>query len=249
MTARMRQLLSLASLLGLWLACSGGVLAGEAVMVRDAYMDLHSGPGRGYPVFHVVERGEEVELLKRRTDWFKVRTAKGVEGWASRASVERTETVAGVPQTFKDAERGDFLRRRFEFGFASGDFDGDQVFTFRAGYRLSEIFTTELTLSQVSGTFSSTTLYHANLVASPFMSWRVAPFFTLGWGRFENEPKQVLVDDEDINEWAANVGVGARAYLGERFLFRADWRDYIVMVDDNNNQDFSEWTLGFAVFF
>jgi hypothetical protein len=249
MYARTRQLLSLASLLGLLLAWPGIAAAEEAVVVRDAYMDLHSGPGRGYPVFHIVERGEEVLLLKRRTDWFKLRTADGIEGWASRASVERTETVAGVPRTFADATQQQFLGRRFEFGFASGDFDGDQVFSFRAGYRVSEIFTTELTLSQVSGTFSSTTLYHANLVASPFMDWRIAPFFTLGWGRFENEPKQVLVDNEDINEWAANVGVGARAYLGERFLFRADWRDYIVMVDDNNNEDFSEWTLGFAVFF
>ena len=248
MNARMRQLLSLEGLLAL-LALPGFSAAEEAVVVRDAYMDLHSGPGRGYPVFHVVERGDEVVLLKRRTDWFKLRTADGIEGWASRASVERTETLAGAPRAFADAAQEDYLRRRFEFGFASGDFDGDQVFTFRAGYRVSEIFTTELTLSQVSGTFSSTTLYHANLVASPFMDWRIAPFFTLGWGRFENEPKRVLVDDDDVNEWAANVGVGARAYLGERFLFRADWRDYIVMVDDNNNQDFSEWTLGFAVFF
>jgi len=249
MSARMRQFISLAGLAWLMLAMPMAALGAEAVVVRDAYMDLHSGPGRGYPIFHAVERDEQIVVLKRRTDWFKVRTTKGVEGWASRESVERTETVAGTPQAFRDPARDDFDGRRMEFGFASGDFDGDQVFTFRAGYRASEIFTTELTVSQVSGTFSSTTLYHANLVASPFMDWRVAPFFTLGWGRFENEPKQVLVDDKDVNEWAANVGLGARTYLGERFLLRADWREYIVMVDDNNNQDFSEWTLGFAVFF
>jgi hypothetical protein len=245
----MRQFISLAGIVWLMLSVPLAGHAAEAVVVRDAYMDLHSGPGRGYPIFHAVERDEEILVLKRRTDWFKVRTAKGIEGWASRAAVERTETAAGVPQAFRDPARDDFDGRRFEFGFASGDFDGDQVFTFRAGYRANEIFTTELTVSQVSGTFSSTTLYHANLVASPFMDWRVAPFFTLGWGRFENEPKQVLVDDKNVNEWAANVGLGARTYFGERFLLRADWREYIVMIDDNNNQDFSEWTLGFAVFF
>ena len=249
MSARMRQLFLVLTAACLWLVAPQALMANETVRIEEAYVDVHSGPGRGYPVFHVVERGAEVTLLKRRTDWFKLRTADGVEGWISRAAVEHTVMADGADRRFQDAVRDDYLRRRFEFGFASGDFDGDQVFSFRAGYRVSEIFTTEVTLSQVSGTFSSTTLYHANLVASPFMDWRVAPFFTLGVGRFENEPKQVLVDDEDINEWAANVGIGARAYLGERFLFRGDWREYIVMVDDNTNEDFSEWTLGFAVFF
>ena len=26
------------------------------------------------PIFYVAERGEQIELLKRRTEWFKVRT-------------------------------------------------------------------------------------------------------------------------------------------------------------------------------
>ena len=33
--------------------------------------------------FHVVPRDGSVDVLFRRTDWFKVRTERGVEGWAS----------------------------------------------------------------------------------------------------------------------------------------------------------------------
>ena len=51
------------------------------VTVAEPYLEMHTGPGRGYPVFNVVERGDEVELLKRRTEWFKVRDARGREGW------------------------------------------------------------------------------------------------------------------------------------------------------------------------
>ncbi len=218
------------------------------VEVDGPYIELHSGPGRGYPVFHTVERGGRIELLKRRTDWYRVRAGE-IEGWVRRSELDRVSDDAAGLSSPRDAAMDDYLGRRVEAGFATGDFDGDQVFTARAGYRLSEYFLTELALSEVSGTFSSTTLYHANLLVMPMPSWRVSPFFTLGVGRFKNDPKDVLVDDEEVDEWAANAGVGARAYLTRRFMLRGDYRRYTVMVDDNNNEDFDEWSLGFSVFF
>jgi len=43
--------------------------------VVEPYLELHTGPGRGYPVTQVIERGEQVDILLRKTDWFKVRTS------------------------------------------------------------------------------------------------------------------------------------------------------------------------------
>ena len=60
------------------------------VAVAEPYLELHTGPGRGYPVFHVVDRGEHVEIVMQRTDWYLVRNAKGVEGWANRDEMEKT---------------------------------------------------------------------------------------------------------------------------------------------------------------
>ena len=53
------------------------------MFVTAPYLELRPGPGRGYPGLHVVARDESVDVLKRRTDWFKVRTERGVEGWAA----------------------------------------------------------------------------------------------------------------------------------------------------------------------
>ena len=50
------------------------------VAVADPYLELHTGPGRGYPVYRVVPRGERVEILYRRTDWFRVRDEQDREG-------------------------------------------------------------------------------------------------------------------------------------------------------------------------
>ena len=30
------------------------------ILIADPFIELHTGPGRGYPVFHVIERGREV---------------------------------------------------------------------------------------------------------------------------------------------------------------------------------------------
>ena len=54
------------------------------ILIADPFIELHTGPGRGYPVFHVIERGREVTIVKRRTDWFELRTDRGIEGWAPR---------------------------------------------------------------------------------------------------------------------------------------------------------------------
>ena len=55
--------------------------APERLRVADPYLELHTGPGRGFPVFFVVARDEWVEVQMRSTDWYKVRADNGKEGW------------------------------------------------------------------------------------------------------------------------------------------------------------------------
>lgn len=79
-----------------------------SVTVADPFISLHTGPGRGYPVTLVVVRGERVEVLKRRTAWFKVRDARGREGWVHRDEMALTLTDEG-------ASPGDGLTGRTDF--------------------------------------------------------------------------------------------------------------------------------------
>ena len=57
------------------------------------------------------------------------------------------------------------------------------------------------------------------------------------------------MDDEKVEEWAANAALGLRGYVTRRFMLRGDYRRYVVMTDDEGNDEFSEWALGFSVFF
>ena len=61
-----------------------------AVEVADAFLELHTGPGRGYPVTRVIPRGDRVVVVKRRTDWYLLRDERGQEGWAKRREMAAT---------------------------------------------------------------------------------------------------------------------------------------------------------------
>ena len=60
------------------------------VVVSDPYIELRTGPGRGYPIFYVAGQGDEITLLKRRTDWFKVRPPRAKEGWVHIEEMQHT---------------------------------------------------------------------------------------------------------------------------------------------------------------
>ena len=56
----------------------------QCAVVTDAYIELHTGPGDVYPVTLVFERGNEICVIKGRTDWFKIQDKRGKEGWVQR---------------------------------------------------------------------------------------------------------------------------------------------------------------------
>jgi len=47
----------------------------------------------------------------------------------------------------------------------------------------------------------------------------------------------------------AYVSVGARGFITRRFLWRVDWRHYVVFNNQNVYEDLEEWKFGLAVFF
>ena len=116
---------ALAGLLLLAGMCAPAVSAAREYLqlfVTEPYLELHTGPGRGYPVFHVVPRDASVDVLFRRTDWFKVRTERGVEGWASQGDMLKTVLADGSPFRFPLGDRAGFTNHRWEMGIFAGQY-------------------------------------------------------------------------------------------------------------------------------
>ncbi len=219
------------------------------VVVADPYVEVHSGPGGGYPIFHVVERGEEVEVLKRRTDWFKVRDARGVEGWVDARSMSRTVQTDGRPARIENPDLGDYLDRRREAGLQVGDFDGADIISAYAAWLFTPNLSAELWGSRITGDFSNGWMANVNIVHTAFPDWRISPYATLGAGVIRIDPKSTLVASEDRTDQLAHAGLGLRAHLSRQVLLRAEYKSYVVFTSRDDNEEISQWTAGFSFFF
>ncbi len=233
--------------LGAWPGASAR--AAERVQVADAYLELRTGPGRGYPIFHVAAREEWVEILLRHTDWFKVRTANGREGWVHRAQLETTLTEAGSRKTFRDVLLDDYLQRRLELGAAYGRFKAEPMLKIWTAYRFSDALTVEGTIGQVQGVFSGTDLWHFSLNAEPWSDRRLSPFFGIGVGRFKNIPNASLVDAVPTNANLSHASLGLRYHLTDRFVARLDYSFYTAFVADTRSIEYRAVTAGLSFFF
>jgi hypothetical protein len=229
---------------------SGATAAAEiTVSVADPYLELRTGPGRGYPVFHVVARGAAVTIDKRRTDWFKVEARRGKSGWVHRDQLLATLAPDGQHLELDEPNRAHFASRRWEGSAMAGDFGGASVIGVVGGYALNPSFTLELGVSHAIGDFSDSWFATASIVHVFEPAWRYSPIVSLGTGVISTDPKSTLVQAEDRTDQLAVVGIGVRGYLTRRFMVRAEYKSYVVFTSRDDNEEVDEWKAGFAFFF
>lgn len=233
-------------------AWADGDKTGQQVKIADPYIELHTGAGSSYPIFYVIERGEQVTVIRRKTDWFKLRTSKGLEGWAVREQMEQTLSPTGEKVQFVDATRRDFEKRQWEIGATGGQLGEAALLSLYGGYAFNKNLSTEVTIAQSLGTRSSSFSLKGSLLSQPFPNLRYSPFFSLGTGYMKTRPRSTLVATKDTNNQFAQVGLGLRTHISRRFIFRFEVNEVVIFSSSNDrdsNEEFTEWKAGFGVFF
>ena len=221
----------------------------QQVVVEDPFIEMRTGPAQAYPVFYVVDRGELVEVLSRRTDWFKVRAPRGQEGWVNSLQLQETLQLSGEPVEVPGFTLEDHAVRRWEVGALYGDFDGANIVSVYGAFSFTENLSGEVWYSDILGSFSNSQLAGFNIVHLLYPEWRVSPYFTLGGGVINTEPKGTIVATTDRTDNIAHVGIGIRTYLTRRFVFRAEYKTYVVFTSRDDNEEPTEWKAGFSFFF
>jgi SH3-like domain-containing protein len=221
----------------------------ELVQIVDPYIELRTGPGRGYPIFFVAPRSDWVEIELRHTDWFRVRTEDDKVGWVSRQQLESTLTAAGSSKSFRDVLLDDYLTRKVQLGAAWGHFKAEPMLKVWTSYRLSDTLSIEGTFGQVQGVFSGTNLWHVDLVIEPWSDKRLSPFFAVGLGKFKNFPNLSLINATTTDAKLGAARLGARYYLTERFVLSADYAFYTAFLSDQRSTEYRAWTGGLSFFF
>jgi len=231
------------------------------VKVVDPFIELRTGPGRGFPKFFVAEAGEWIEILKSKTSWYKVRLSNEKLGWVHKDQLKKTLTVDDQLVQVDDPDFNEYLNRNWELGVLSGDFEGAPLISLYGGFHFTNNLSTELSVSQALGNFSEIRMATLNVINEPFpdlkpFKWlpyledvHISPFFGIGVGVMETLPRATLVQTIDRKDDLMFVTSGANLYLTRRFLIRMEYRKFVVLTDRNENEDVEEWKLGFSIFF
>lgn len=218
-------------------------------IVVDPYIEMRTQAGRGYPVFYIAERGEVIEMVRRRTDWVKVRTSRKVEGWVHIDDLGRTVDPLGEPLGFSSPDLDSFSNRRWEFGFMLGDYDDTDAVSGYVGWHFTRNLSLELAVSENFGDSSDGRMATASIVHQMFPQWRYSPFLTIGGGVRETDPRSTLVATEDRTDNTASIGAGIRIHLSRRLLLRLQYKHYVVMTDRDDDEEVGEWKIGLSAFY
>ena len=80
----------------------------------------------------------------------------------------------------------------------------------------------------------------------------VMPVITLGTGMMETRPLPTLVAPKQTTNQFGQVGIGLRTHITRRFIFRFEVNEINIFSASNerdSNEVFTEWKMGFGVFF
>jgi opacity protein-like surface antigen len=156
----------------------------------------------------------------------------------------------GEPLDLQEPARENYMSRRWQGGVMAGDFEGADLISAFGGYAFSDNLSVELTVNHILGEFSNGTSVTLGLMHVFVPEWRISPYFTLGTGVINIEPKSTLVRADDRTDQVGYVGGGVQFYLTRRFMLRSEYRNDIIFTSRDDNEEVDEWKyIGFAFFF
>jgi hypothetical protein len=123
------------------------------------------------------------------------------------------------------------------------------VVTLYGAYAFNGHLAAELALGHVLGDFSDGQYATIGVTHVPMPEWRIQPFLSIGTGVIRIRPDGTLVGTEDRTDQVAYAGIGVRAYVARRFIVRGEYKEYVVFTDRDENEEETEWKIGFAFFF
>jgi hypothetical protein len=149
----------------------------------------------------------------------------------------------------RDTTQKEFAFHRWELGAMGGDFEDADIMTVYGGFFLTPKLSIEASASKIFADFSDGDMADISINMHPFPNWRISPFFSVGTGLIHSDPESTLVQESDRTDQIGHAGAGIRVYLARRFIFRAQYKNYVIFQSTDDNQEINEWKAGFAVFF
>lgn len=216
--------------------------------IRVPYIELHSGPGVGYPIINVIEQDESVHLLVKRTGWLKVKDQRNNIGWLNQNDLLGL-TQQGKKIAQSELTVNDFQKRAYEAGVMYGDFEGADFYNIYLAYTLSPVFSAEVATGKALGNISDSDLFELMLIAQPFPELTVIPYIGVGGGVIRTQPHSVLADAKKRQDATMAAAIGVKYHITRNFFLRGEYKYSLVLTNRDDNEEVQLWKVGFSIFF
>jgi len=223
------------------------------VMVKIAvpFIELHSGPANGYPIFYVVKRGQEVSVMLQRTSWYKVMTSDGVTGWVTAAALGKTEVASNNLFSNELRAQTPYLQRDFEFGVTAGTLGDSSALGAKVSWQFTQTLSASLNVDQALGDVSENRIASISIAHQPFTKWSYSPYFAIGVGIIDTKPRTPLIGsgDEKRRSDALTFSVGVKKLLTRNFVLSLEYKNISALTNRDETEELDQWTTGFSVYF
>ena len=128
-------------------------------------------------------------------------------------------------------------------------FNHQNLVTTWGDFGLTDSLDVEFVLQQALGTIDNRYIASIGMRHTFIPEWRwFSPTAGIGTG-YQYIDDKVPPKPLQTSNQVAYVSLGARGFITRRFMWRADWRKYVVFTNQNQNEEPEEWKFGLAVFF
>jgi SH3-like domain-containing protein len=210
------------------------------ISITAPFVDIHAGPGRGFPVDHSVLRGEVLDVQERHTDWYRVRTTRGAQGWVHRLAL--TSPDGRLPPE-APVEASDTLAI---VNLSLGSFDG--LNSVEASAEASVMAGLSVGGALLNGGDMDRDVRLYSLTVRQYFEpmGRVTPWAGAGAGKLSLQDEATGSSESlTLPHVAAGIDIG---WL-ERTRLRLEYRHHIPNSSNEDIQESDEWKAGIAVYY
>ncbi|SFD47743.1 SH3 domain-containing protein [Pseudoalteromonas denitrificans] len=238
-------------LLSLYFKASATETGFMKVQIAEPYIELHTGHGRGYPIFYVAENQEWITIIKQHTNWYLVLLENGKKGWVTQEALAQTLDQNGETLVLSHTDQKGFSQRQFEFATTAGVLEGASSLGVSAAWQFTANLALELQYTEALGNVSENKITSIALTHQAFPHWRFSPYVSLGAGIINTKPRSPLIGHSDENRKSDTLAaaVGVKTYLMRNFVLTLEYKNYRALTTRDNTEELEEWKAGFAVFF
>ncbi|GEM_PF-1026735 len=231
--------------------------------ILEPFLDIHTGPGKNYPVFYIAQRGETIEIQKRRNEWFKVHLKvigdRTKIGWVHRNALGLTMITNSRASNEKNsddivlAKDDPLLSTLFNpdlyFGFNYGQMSSADLVGIYIGKAITDSFSVEVQAGEFLGATAQGNTVAGVIAFAPFPQWRLSPFVQIGAGEIYTTARGTNSQQNAGSNTFLQSGFGLQLRLSDRYQLRLDYRHHNILTSTDNNGELETWHIGFSGYF